>query len=186
MISPYEFSALSRQILMSVQPKPVRVMSTLTAQTVKVLTTVLVNRDLLEMGQYVKVNQDNQLIRNLFFSFINLGGKTLLAKFFKYSNLIMKFYKKIRFPSKVDQKTDLEELDSPKMNSGVSILGELVFFPQQMLTSVQPNLLRAIQTLIAPIVTALLAVLVNRDSLVMEEFVKVRMDIILITSMLRT
>ena len=42
-----------------------------------------------------------------------------------------------------------------------------------MLTSVQPNLLRAIQTLIAPIVTALLAVLVNRDSLVMEEFVKV-------------
>lgn len=26
MISPYEFSALSRQILMSVQPKPVRVM----------------------------------------------------------------------------------------------------------------------------------------------------------------
>lgn len=168
MISPYEFSALSRQILMSVQPKPVRVMSTLTAQTVKVLTAVLVNRDLLEMGQYVKVNQDNQLIRNLFFSFINLGGKTLLAKFFKYSNLIMKFYKKIRFPSKVDQKTDLEEL-----NSGVSILGELVFFPQQMLTSVQPNLLRAIQTLIAPIVTALLAVLVNRDSLVMEEFVKV-------------
>ena len=128
MISPYEFSALSRQILMSVQPKPVRVMSTLTAQTVKVLTAVLVNRDLLEMGQYVKVNQDNQLIRNLFFSFINLGGKTLLAKFFKYSNLIMKFYKKIRFPSKVDQKTDLEELDSPKMNSGVSILGELVFF----------------------------------------------------------
>ena len=98
----------------------------------------------------------------------------------------MKFYKKIRFPSKVDQKTDLEELDSPKMNSGVSILGELVFFPQQMLTSVQPNLLRAIQTLIAPIVTALLAVLVNRDSLVMEEFAKVRMDIILITSMLRT
>lgn len=85
----------------------------------------------------------------------------------------MKFYKKIRFPSKVDQKTDLEELDSPKMNSGVSILGELVFFPQQMLTSVQPNLLRVIQTLIAPIVTALLAVLVNRDSLVMEEFVKV-------------
>ena len=67
MISPYEFSALSRQILMSVQPKPVRVMSTLTAQTVKVLTAVLVNRDLLEMGQYVKVNQDNQLIRNLFF-----------------------------------------------------------------------------------------------------------------------
>lgn len=48
---------------MSVQPKPVRVMSTLTAQTVKVLTAVLVNRDLLEMGQYVKVNQDNQLIR---------------------------------------------------------------------------------------------------------------------------
>ena len=85
----------------------------------------------------------------------------------------MKFYQKIRFPSKVDQKTDLEELDSPKMNSGVSILGELVFFPQQMLTSVQLNLLRAIQTLIAPIVTALLAVLVNRDSLVMEEFVKV-------------
>ena len=85
----------------------------------------------------------------------------------------MKFYKKIRFPSKVDQKTDLEELDSPKMNSDVSILGELVFFPQQMLTSVQSNLLRAIQTLIAPIVTALLAVLVNRDSLVMEEFVKV-------------
>lgn len=63
MISPYESSALSRQILMSVQPKPVHVMSTLTAQTVKVLTAVLVNRDLLEMGQYVKVNQDNQLIR---------------------------------------------------------------------------------------------------------------------------
>lgn len=40
----------------------------------------------------------------------------------------MKFYKKIRFPSKVDQKTDLEELDSPKMNSGVSILGEMGFF----------------------------------------------------------
>lgn len=108
---------------MSVQPKPVRVMSTLTAQTVKVLTAVLVNRDLLEMGQHVKVNQDNQLIRNLFFSFINLRGKTLLAKFFEYSNLIMKFHKKIRFPSKVDQKTDLEELDSPKMNSVVSILG---------------------------------------------------------------
>ena len=69
MISPYEFSALSRQILMSVQPKPVRVMSTQTAQTVKVLTAVLVNRDLLEMGQHVKVNQDNQLIRNLFFLF---------------------------------------------------------------------------------------------------------------------
>lgn len=160
MISPYEFSVLSRQMLMSVQPKPVRVMSTLTAQTVKVLTAVLVNRDLLEMRQHVKVNQDNQLIRNLFFSFIKLRGKTLLAKFFKYSNLIMKFYKKIRFPSEIDQKTDLEELDSP-------------FFPQQMLTSVQPNLIRAIQTLIAPIVTALSAVLVNRDSLVMEEFVKV-------------
>lgn len=69
-ISPYEFSVLSRQILMSVQPKPIRVMSTLTAQTVKVLTAVLVNRDLLEMGQHVKVNQDNQLIRNLFFSFL--------------------------------------------------------------------------------------------------------------------
>ena len=68
-ISPYEFSVLSCQILMSVQPKPVRVMSTLTAQTVKVLTAVLVNRDLLEMGQHVKVNQDNQLIRNLFFHF---------------------------------------------------------------------------------------------------------------------
>ena len=67
MICPYEFSALSRQILMSVQPKPVRVMLTLTAKTVKVLTAVLVNKDLLEMGQYVKVNQDNQLIRNLFF-----------------------------------------------------------------------------------------------------------------------
>lgn len=66
MISPYEFSALSRQILMSVQPKPVRVMSTLTVQTVRVLTAVLVNRDLLEMGQHVKVNQDNQMIQNLF------------------------------------------------------------------------------------------------------------------------
>ena len=55
MISPYEFSALSRQILMSVQPKPVRVMSTLTAQTVKVLTAVLVNRGLLEMEELVKV-----------------------------------------------------------------------------------------------------------------------------------
>lgn len=42
-----------------------------------------------------------------------------------------------------------------------------------MLTSVQPNPIRAIQTLIAPIVTALSAVLVNWDSLVMEEFVKV-------------
>lgn len=85
----------------------------------------------------------------------------------------MIFYKKIRFPSKGDQKSDLEELDSPKMNSGVAIPDELVFFPQQMLTSVQPNPIRAIQTLIAPIVTALSAVLVNRDSLVMEEFVKV-------------
>jgi len=89
---------------------------------VKVLTAVLVSRDLLEVEQHVKVNQDNQLIRNLLFSFISLGGKTLPAKFFKYSNLTMKFYKEIRFPSKVDQKTDLEELDSPKMYSGVSIL----------------------------------------------------------------
>lgn len=70
MISPYEFSVLSRQTLMSVQPKQVRVMSTLTAETVKVLTAVHVNRDLLEMGQHVKVNQDNQLIRNLFFPFL--------------------------------------------------------------------------------------------------------------------
>ena len=57
---------------MSVLLKPVHATKMLTAQTVTVLTAVLVNRDLLEMGQHVKVNQDNQLIRNLFFSFINL------------------------------------------------------------------------------------------------------------------
>ena len=43
------------KILMNVLRNPVRVMKTLTAPTVTVLTTVLANRDSLEMEQFVKV-----------------------------------------------------------------------------------------------------------------------------------
>ena len=42
---------------MSVPRIPVRVMTTLTALTVKVLTAVLVNKDSLEMERFAKVNE---------------------------------------------------------------------------------------------------------------------------------
>lgn len=44
------------QILMSVPWNPVHVAKTLNAQTLTVLTAVLANRDILEMGRLVKVN----------------------------------------------------------------------------------------------------------------------------------
>ena len=122
---------------MSVLRIPVRAMKMLIAPILTVHTVVPVNKDSLEMEQFVKVCQS-------ILSYPKVTGTSMIP--YALSFFVVVF---------------------------VLIVLFFPFLLHQISMSVLPYPVRVTKTLIVRTVTVLSAVLVNRDSLEMEQFVKV-------------